>query len=127
MATALQAADAAMPLLGRKLDQDRRRLFAQSYDRTRSLTLEQFLPRKLHGVALIAPRDPQVTWEIIRSLCASLRRARHQGARVSVVTLRTLITCEIHLYARQRGAEIASADPLFAAREAPMPIQHAAE
>ncbi|MTJ81759.1 MAG: hypothetical protein F8N37_12175 [Telmatospirillum sp.] len=107
---ALAAADAAMPVLGRKLDRDRRHMAAQHYDRWRCYTLETFLHPALLREARADMTDPRVTWRVIRSLCASLRYHRAGRSRVfsgvCESALRTLITCELHLLARQKGRTV---------------------
>ena len=89
--------------LARKIDCDRRRVKAEGYTRQAGREiLARFLPADLFRAAMAEACDPATTWAVIRHLCAVKRRMGALLGRPAVEALRSAITNEIHLFARQR-------------------------
>jgi hypothetical protein len=121
MVNALETALAEMGNLSLKADRQTRALAARSYDRRRSeYTLSRFLPPDLFCLALADQDSPAVTWMVIGHLCQSLRYDRRAGRSwgmwgdAAVNAKRQLVTCELHLLARQKAV---AAIPLSQAAE----------
>lgn len=106
MVFAMQCIEAEMPKLARKIDQQRRLAQAENYQRKGSANeylLNRFLPAEMFDAAMAFPAYAPTIWCVIRHLCAVKRRTEKLRSAAEIQVLRTLITCEIHLLARQRA------------------------
>lgn len=91
----------------RATDRDMRRALAANYKRS-AVAFSFYLPDDLAAEAM-ASDDPEVTWRVIRHFCRKLRAYRRDKfwapLKIGYGTIRQLVTCELHLWRRQKDAE----------------------
>jgi hypothetical protein len=96
-----------LEIIGREarlVDIETRQRVAEKYIRS-ELCLRDYLPRDLLAEAMEWPQDASVTWRVIRHLCAVKRYmavAQWSATKLGWGTVRILITCELHLWAKQK-------------------------